>query len=65
MKNFKILFLITAVLTGLAGITGVLFFDIEGLQSLLLIYTLLLVISLGINVLLADTKVSRLQKVRK
>jgi hypothetical protein len=41
------------------------FFDVEGLKSLLLIYTLLLVISLAINVILAGRQDVKLQKVRK
>jgi uncharacterized membrane protein YtjA (UPF0391 family) len=65
MKNYTILFLILALITGLISFTGLRFDGIEVLRVLCLIFTDLFMVSLFAKALFPNTEKLRLQKVKK
>ena len=65
MKNYTILFLILALITGLISFTGLRFDGIEVLRVLCLIFTDLFMVSLFAKALFPNTEKFRFQKVKK
>lgn len=65
MKNYTILFLILALITGLTGFTGMRFEGIEVMRVLCLIFTDLFMVSLFAKALFPENHKVRYQKVKK
>lgn len=64
MKNYTILFLILALITGLTGFTGFNFDGVEVTRVLCLIFTDLFIVSLFTKALFPDDKKLRYQKIK-
>lgn len=65
MKNYTILFLILALITGLTSFTGMRFEGIEVMRVLCLIFTDLFMVSLFAKALFPENHKVRYQKVKK
>lgn len=64
MKNYTILFLLLALLTGLTGFSGLRFDGIEFIRILCLIFTDLFVVALFAKAIFPDEDKLRYQKVK-
>ena len=65
MRNYTILFLILALVTGLTGFTGLEFDGVEYVRVLCLIFTDLFVVALFAKVLFPQENRMRYQRVEK